>query len=86
MPFLGLGTLISKAGVVESPVLVTNTTSLDFDGSDDYLQDSTNGMDNYAKGNPFSISAWVRPGDVSGTQTIACWGKSTNSRWFGGNL
>ena len=83
MPFLGLGTLISKAGVVESPVLVTNTTSLDFDGSDDYLQDSTNGMDNYAKGNPFSISAWVRPGDVSGTQTIACWGKSTNSRWFG---
>ena len=80
---LGLGTLISKAGVIESPALVTNTKSLDFDGSDDYLQDTTNGMDNYAEGNPFSISAWIRPGDVSGAQTIACWGKSINSRWFG---
>ena len=83
MPFLGLGVSTSKAGVVESPVLVTNTKSLDFDGSDDYLQDTTNGMDNYAEGNPFSISAWIRPDNVSGTQTIACWGRNTNSRWFG---
>jgi len=64
------------------PVLVTNTTSLDFDGTSDYLQDTTGGMDNYDHGNPFTMSAWIRPDDVSGTQTIMCWGRETKGRTF----
>lgn len=62
---LGLGASLSNAGAIESPSLVTNATSLNFDGSNDYIELGSQSGDLRLSGSNGTVSAWILLPDVS---------------------
>jgi len=64
---LGLGTLLSKADLIEAPKLVTNAKSIDFDATNDYIHLGTPPWLDFGATDAFSVSGWFkRTGDTGG--------------------
>ena len=50
----------------ETTITINNCNTIDFDGVDDFVTFK----DNYAFNSAFSLEAWVKPNNITGTQTI----------------
>ena len=77
MPQLGLGSSLSRGGVLSAGF--ANAYSLDFDGTDDHIEISDDSSLSLA--NEFTFSAWAYPTGSGGSQKLIDRGTAYGLHW-----